>query len=469
MLTLVWSPAIADEYKVTIESSNQRLARVEATVTPTASGELLLLRDAGDSGIEGGWARFLQGLEVRDAAGEPVSVETVGEGRYLVGGAGGPLGVRYSMRLEHDQVENLPGADELAWAGVDAVLWSGRALFVEGAPARNIAVSYALPEGWRATTPWQVIEPGRRFVVEDTDALLDSAFIVGKHFEAKLGEGDDAAVRIALAGPNAVSQKELIVETVERYLDVFGRLHGGPSEGRLLLVAADGAFWGGGVMGTTISMLLGGALDETTLPMLRFITVHEVFHLWNANFHYGGPDEQESLYWMSEGTANYYTARSQLGAGDVSEEAVLGQLADEVRKYRAALGKLSMVAGGRTKLSNYDLIYSGGFMASLALDVAIRVRSEDRHSLDDVMRSLHSGPGRRVDLDVATLGDVILSTTGVSVDDLLTCCIEGAAELPLVELLADLGLALTGEGDSVGVQPAAGAQAAERWAAWPLR
>jgi predicted metalloprotease with PDZ domain len=470
-LTVLSSTAVADEYRITIEPANRRLARVEARLTPTPDGELLLLRNADDSGIEGGWARFLHDLEVRDPEGQRLEVETREEGRFRVAGGSRPLEVSYAMRLEHDRVENLPGADELAWARPDAVLWSGRALLLEGAPATDIRVEFALPKEWRATTPWRVIAPGRRFEAADTDALLDSAFIVGEQYETRLGEGDDTPVRIALAGPQAISQSELIVETVERYLGVFGELFGAPSEGRLLLVAADGGFWGGGVMGTTISMMLGGALDASTLPILRFVTVHEAFHLWNANFRYKGREGKESLYWMSEGTASYYTMRSQLGAGDLPEEAVLGQLADEVEKYLATLGELSMVAGGPTKLSNYDLIYSGGFVAAMALDIAIRARSEGRKSLDDVMRSLHSGPARATDLEIGSFGEVVESATGVPVDDLLACCIDGAEELPLQELFGRLGLSLDVDGESVTVErdPEASAEAAARWSAWPLR
>ena len=452
-----------------IERDQPRLARVEAELTPTSEGRLLLTRNASDSGIEGGWARFLQDLEVRDAGGAPVAVEAIAEGVYGVGTAEPPLAVRYSMRLEHDRVDNSPGADELAWARPEAVFWTGRALFLEGAPSGAIEVDFELPETWRATTPWEVVAPGRSFRVADLDALLDCGFIVGEHFEARLG-GPGDPIRIALAGPNATSESRLVVETVERYVGRFGELLGGPAKGRLLLVAADGAFWGGGVMGTTISMLLGGALDASTLPTLRFITVHEAFHLWNANFPYRGHEGTESLYWLSEGSASYYTLRAQLGAGDLDVETALSQLADEVGKYLASRGGLDMVTAGATKLDHYDLIYSGGFVATLAIDVAIRTRSADRHSLDDVLRSLHSGPGREVALDVESFSALVESTTGVAVNDLIDCCVRGTGELPLAELFTGLGLALTIDGDTIRVErdPAAPAAAAARWSAWVL-
>ncbi len=470
LLGRVALPVGAAQYEVTIEASNLRQAKVVAHLVPTAARELLLNRNADDSGIEGGWARFLEDLSVSNSEGTALEVEPLGEGRFALPGATGAVRAQYTMRLEHDRVENLPGADELAWARSDAVLWSGRALFLEGAPSEEIEISFVLPEAWRATTPWRPLELGRRFRAEGLDELLDSAFVVGTHFEARLGDGVDAPVRIALAGPNARSQRELIVATVERYLATFRELLGGPAEGRLLLVAADGGFWGGGVMGTTISMLVGGALDASTLPMLRFVTVHEAFHLWNSNFAYAGRAGIESLYWLSEGTASYYTMRSQLGWGELSMDVVLEQLADEVRKYLAASGDLSMVAAGPEKLSHYNLIYSGGFVASLALDVAIRVRSKGRRSLDDVMSSLHSGASREVPLDVESFAQVVQAATGVSVQDLLDCCIRGGERLSLEETFERLGLTLTIGSGSVRLEinSAAAAEDRARWEAWPL-
>ena len=53
MLMLVCLPVVGDEYRVTLELSKPRLATVEAELSPTDEGELLLLRNAEDSGIEG--------------------------------------------------------------------------------------------------------------------------------------------------------------------------------------------------------------------------------------------------------------------------------------------------------------------------------------------------------------------------------------------------------------------------------
>lgn len=468
-LLLVCGPAAADRYRVTLDRENLRLARVEASVTPGPGGELLLTRDASDSGLEGGWAGFLEHLEVMDSTGNALAFESTSPGVFrLAAPATGPVRVRYAMRLEHDRVENLPGADELAWARPESVLWTGRALFLEGAPGAPVEIEFELPDGWKATTPWRVLETGRRFRAESIDDLLDSAFIAGEHYEARLGGGPDANVRIALAGEQATSRSDTIVATVERYLDTFTRLFGSPPGGRLLLVAADGGFWGGGVMGTTISMMVGGVLDESTLPVLRFVTVHELFHLWNANFTFAPDGGLESLYWMTEGTASYYTMRSQLGHNELSEEAVLRQLEDEITKYLAARSDLSLVAAGAQKLHHYDLIYSGGFAASLVLDAEIRSRSGGRSSLDDVMRALGSGSYRDTPLDVTSFATVVESTTGVDVRTLVDRCIARPDALPLVDAFAALGLELVlGDGRPPRLRRAVGAD--ELWISWPLQ
>jgi predicted metalloprotease with PDZ domain len=462
---------------VTVEEGKPRVARVEAQLTPAAGDALLLTRSAEDTGLFHGWATFLHEIEVIDEAGENVPVEYEPGGTLRLGrSVTGPVTARYTMLLQHDRFPNQPGSDELAWAHEDAALWTGRALFLEGDPANGIEVSFTLPEGWRATTPWEVLEAGQRFRAEDTDRLLDSAFIAGAHFEAFLGEGADAQVRIALSGENARSAADLVVGNVERYLETFSGVFSRPPEDRLLLVAGDSSFWGGGVMGTTISMVLGSALDEDTLPILRFVTIHELFHLWNANFPYAGDGGVESLYWLSEGTATYYALRGQLGHADLPEEAILGSLAEEIGKYLAARGELTLVSAGPEKLDHYNLIYSGGLMASMLLDITIRRDSAGEFSLDDVMRALGSDEASDLGpIDAAHLAAIVERITGVDPSELLDRYVLGGEELPIEKLLAEIGLKVRlSEEDGapharVERDPEASEAALELWQDWALR
>ena len=154
-------PALADHYKVSFARARQdddgamRLANVEATLTPD-NGRIRLSRAAGDSGLYHGWAGFLTSIEGRDAAGRPLELVYEGAGVWRVAPhPRGEVRLRYSMNLQHDRFRNEPGDDELAYARPYGVMWTARALFMEGAPSENVTVAFDLPPGWRVSTPWQ--------------------------------------------------------------------------------------------------------------------------------------------------------------------------------------------------------------------------------------------------------------------------------------------------------------------------
>lgn len=433
-------PIAAADYVIRIEGEAPRVAQVEARLSTLPGGELHLRRAARDTGLYHGWATFLHQIEAQGESGEAIPVRFAPDDRFVLENtaSGTPVTVKYTMLLQHDRFPNLPGSDELAWARDDAVMWTTRALLLEGMPAEDIEVRFELPADWRATTPWQEIEPGIRFRAADTDALLDAAFVAGTHHEARLGDGPDAPVRIALAGPYAKSASEPIMANLDTYLREFEALLGTPPRDRLLLIAGDADYWGGGVMGSTISMLVGGALDEHTLPMVRFVTTHELFHLWNAHFPYTDQPARERLYWFMEGTATYYAWRAQVSQGDLTDAEFQALLEQEIATYHAARGELSLAEAGADKLQNYDLVYSGGLVAVMLLDEHIRSESSGERSLDDVMRALAGGStgSKAVVLDGRNLAEVIRRVTGVDVSELLASGIHTPGELPIERVLA---------------------------------
>lgn len=462
----------ADRYEVTISPESPRAASVVAHLTP-AGDEIRLDRDAADTGLYHGWATFVHRLTVEDAAGRPLAVEYVPGGRWrLADATEGPVTVRYEVLLQHDRFPSDPGYDELAYATREGVFWTGRALFVEGEPSAEVEVRFGLPEAWRVVAPWEPLEGGNRFRPRDTDALLDNGFVAGTQEVTTLGE--TSGVQIALAGENTIAQKALVVGLVEGYLESFGELFGTRPDGRLLLVAADAELWGGGVVGSTISLVVGGAVDETTLPLLSFVVVHELFHAWNAAF----AVEEEALpalYWLSEGTATYYAYRAAWRRGELDDQTFLARLADDHRRYLDALADVSLAAAGSEKLQQYDLVYSGGVSASLALDLLLRSRSDGAYSLDDVLRALDAESRRPKARAVskASLAAEIRAVTGVDVGVFLARHVEGVEPLPMAALLATIGVRIEGDAAS-GIEwirsPGAARSTHARWESlrrWP--
>jgi predicted metalloprotease with PDZ domain len=142
-------------------------------------------------------------------------------------------------------------------------------------------------------------------------------------------------------------------------------------------------------------------------PVLLSLYAHEVFHAWNVKrlrpadlvpYRYDREQPTEWL-WVSEGITDYYA--------DVSE--VRGGVIDSMAFFRLTSGKMDEV-GEAPPVSLEDaslstwihptdgteyIYYPKGSLAGFALDIVIRNMSDNRGSLDDVLRDLYNTTWRR--------------------------------------------------------------------------
>ena len=114
----------------------------------------------------------------------------------------------------------------------------------------------------------------------------------------------------------------------------------------------------------------------------HWLAFHELFHL-------GQPPVTPRLPWFSEGTATYYehVLRARSGARPAAE--MWGDLKERFGELCADEGTpLSEESRNLRRDHRYRRLYWRGACAAFELDVAIRVKSGGRRSLDDSMREL---------------------------------------------------------------------------------
>ncbi|MBT8114415.1 MAG: hypothetical protein KJP04_03500 [Arenicella sp.] len=424
------------DYVVQINADQPRRAQVTASIEPGQHG-LCFIRSAEDTGLTHGWTTFIHKLSVTDPDGRSVNAAYDGEGCWRLNSTG-RVTVSYTMLLLHDKFPNMPGDDELAYAGDWGQFWTGRALFIEGKPSAAVTVEFLLPPDWAVTAPWPSAgNTGLIFAPTDTDAVFDSGLMLGKHESLKFSRGN-AVIHMGFNGAGPRARRAELREIFDRSLGSFTDLHAAPTVGDLAVFLGKGRVLGGGVIGNTISMLVVDEVPDTLMPMLAYIVIHEVFHLWNANLNYAN---QEDMYWFTEGFAEYFSHFELLQQGILEGKTLLGRFEERAGKYAAAAGQLSMAEAGQKKLDHYNLIYSGGMMATLALDMHILKTSNGRHRMADVMPALYTrfGVETEVPLDLDTFAAVIEEQTGVDCSGILRRYVTGTEVLitaPLMEQLA---------------------------------
>ena len=423
------------DYIVHISADQPRRAQVTASIEPGQSG-LCFTRSAEDTGLTHGWATFIHKLSVKDTDGQSVNATYDGQGCWNLN-LKSRVTVSYTMLLLHDKFPNQPGDDELAYAGDWGQFWTGRALFIEGKPSAPTRVEFSLPTGWAVTAPWPSADnTGLVFAPPDTDALLDSGFMLGKHESLEFKHGE-TIIHMGLSGAGPLARRAELKKTLDRALGSFTDLHKGSTVGDLAVFLSKGRVLGGGVMGRTISMLVVDEVPDEFMPVLAYIVIHEAFHLWNANLNY---ENDTDMYWFSEGFAEYFSHFELLQQGILDNKTLLAKFQERADKYVAAVGQLSMIETGQQKLDNYNLIYSGGMMATLALDMHILKTSNGRHRLANIMPALFASYRleNNKPLNLDTFASVIEEQTGVDCREILQRYVAGTEVMSTASLLQQL-------------------------------
>jgi predicted metalloprotease with PDZ domain len=137
---------------------------------------------------------------------------------------------------------------------------------------------------------------------------------------------------------------------------------------------------------------------------------HEMFHAWNPSRF--GAYENDRLYWFGEGFTDYYAFLLLLRAGLMSlEEYVAAHNAWIKAYYTSPVRSLTvdeMVQKRQTDWDTDQLFYKKGYLLANHLDFTIRFKTNGKHSLDDVMRSLlrSSKPGS-IELSEKRIADAL--------------------------------------------------------------
>ena len=429
-------------YEVTIAADERRVAHVRCVLTPKEdTGEILPLYMSrfGTEMVRKGYAEYLQDLTVTTMDQEELPMMKLGKTRWAVKvGNKSPVVLSYKVLLNHDERQWPPGRSETPYVQEDCIFLPGYALFVIG-EVDDVELRVNVPNDWYVSMPWHRIgADGHHFAVKDQDDLIYAYMVLGTHSE-KVAKSGEAEVIVAVGGTFKAAAAE-IQETVEAFLQAYSGIFSGTPKGKMLFVAnpyGDPGRMGGGVSGRSISVLIGGTLDEESSRFWVPLVGHEVFHIWNGraiNF-------KEQEYWFSEGFTEYYSHITSARLGFTSESDFLKNLERACELYLSKHGELSIRGAGKNKGSNSGLVYQGGSLIALALDMQIRKPTQNQKSLDDVMKQVYSEFG--VTGKTYTIDDIVRIASdiaGKDLDPFFRKYVSGTERLPLTEYLGDVGV-----------------------------
>jgi predicted metalloprotease with PDZ domain len=318
-----------------------------------------------------------------------------------------------------------------------------------------------VPSGWntsiRSSSP--ATTPGSCNSTRNYDELADSPMEAGK-FEAFELPGFQPNIRVIVHGDNW--KRKRIQEELTRICKYEIKLMGGapfPSYTFILHIGKAAAGAGGGMEHADAT-----AITIPSDEYLKGVSAHEFFHLWNVKrirpaslepVDYTKEQYTRAL-WFAEGVTSTYGSYALLRSGLWSKAEFYTDLSEQITELEerpaerwqsaeessldAWLEKYSLYNRGDESIS----YYTQGQVLGVLLDILLRERTQNQHSLDDVLRLMNdefakSGRSYRDSLDVRLSAEKI---AGGSFAEFFSRYVAGPGPLPYKDVLQRAGLDL---------------------------
>lgn len=433
---------LPNRYKVSINSDASR-AHVEAEVW-VEGNELALFGVDPTAQLKNGQAEFLENIAATDMAGAPLAVGSKGEGEYEIAGER-RINLVYDVRLEHDKFAWPAGSEEVSYHTEEGLMASGNALFlVPGVKMHGkTQVEFILPAGWTAHTPWRAAASTNTFIADTRRELVSNALFLGTARAERIKAG---GIELTLVmGKRYWPQRAVFMELIERQLASYQSMFGkAPLAERYLVIINHNASGDGGAFAGSFSQFLRGDGDRATRPIWGRVVAHELLHFWNGVALTPDSERQE---WFKEGVTDYLTVMTMARNGLVDRGYLIRWLENLARGQmvaRMGLGlKGSVQDAASDKHKNWLLVYGGGSVAALAMDVQLRRASGGKTGLPDVMKALYAefgAPGKRYGHD--DIVRVARQLGGIDVGPLLKNIVQSEAMPDQRATFAAIGLQL---------------------------
>ena len=340
----------------------------------------------------------------------------------------------------------------------------------------TIEPSGQLPEGARVATTMPAVRTGKRgfgdYSAHIYEALIDYPVEIAQLDECSFSVGN-IEHRVAIYGRHDCDFDRLgrdLAKICAVHADLFGEL---PIETYLFLVTVVGDGYGGLEHRDSTSLICSrkelpvrqtDSDPKVSKEYRRFLGLcsHEYFHLWNVKrirpevLKRARLDQEvhTSLLWSFEGITSYYDDLALARSGVIEPDAYLEQLCEIVTRVMRGKGRFRQSVAASsfdawTRFYKQDenapnaivSYYAKGALVALGLDVTLRTRSDDRLSLDDLMRKLWQEYGHP-DIGVPEEGveQAAEALLGESLQDFFRRYIHGTEEMPLEEWFAALGI-----------------------------
>lgn len=339
---------------------------------------------------------------------------------------------------------------------------------------RHIVHFEKLPENWQISTALSYNEEQQCFQAASYAELIDCPVEMGKDLEYLDFIAGNIPHRITLSGVYPDFDRERLRQDTQRICETALSMFPSPAPFKnylFLLHLGDNIYGGLEHVSSTALHSDRHSLpshhmqeaDEAYTQLLGLIS-HEYFHAWNVKSikpeSFQPYDLDQECYteqlWAFEGITSYYDDLILLRSGVISQQNYLQLLAKLItRVWRTAGRKQQTLAqssfsawhkyykqdeNSPNAITSY---YQQGALMALCLDLILRSKSQNTHSLDTIMHSLYQHwLNTQQGLPEKAWQQYAQETTQLDLQDFFHQALYTTSDLPLIQCLQSVGIEL---------------------------
>jgi predicted metalloprotease with PDZ domain len=429
--------------------------RDRVTVQMPAWNALYQIRD---------FSSHMMQVTAKNAAGDPLPLRQIDKQTWTASGTGA-VTVSYSIFWDEAGPFGTQLSAEHAFLNLAMVL-----MYVPERRSEDDRVAFEdVPEGWRVAVELDAASADaahhpNAYIASNYDALVDAPVEIG-HFDEFHMDAGGRPIRIVVHGDPG--DRVRLTDSLKRIVDYEVSMMGGaPFREYMFLLHVGNDFGGGGMEHMNCT-----AINADVPAQLASVAAHEFFHAWNVKrirpqslepIDYTKEMWTRSL-WFAEGVTNTYEAYAMLRTGLWSQTQFYNSLADQIRElqsrpaHRWQSVEQSSLDAWYEKYPLYNRpeesisYYNKGQILGVLLDILIRDRTENRASLDDVLRTLnedYAQKGRFYDDSegVRSVAESVIRKkapeANADLGDFFARYVAGSDEIPYSDFFDRAGLAL---------------------------
>ena len=392
------------EYNVTFDSvtAESRLIKVGMTFTTVSQGTVLLSLPEWTPGAYevGNFARFVNNFAVSEANAQLEWDKADKDTWRIRVPRAGKVEVAFDYKA--DSLDNAN-----SWSKSNFAFFNGTNLFLY---PEGIGMDFAATVTVRTNPEWRIATGMHATGVNTFSAtnyhdLVDMPFFVGV-FDIDSTTVVGKTLRFASYPSGSITPVvrtgifQQLAKIIPYQATIFGEV---PWDSYTVFQVSDADFTLGSASGLEHQNSHLDIISPIVLgnPILASLYAHEVFHAWNVKrlrpadmtpYQYDR-EQPTPLLWISEGVTDYYADLSQVRGKTVTPRGFYGSTTEKIdhiiETLPTSLEDASVTTWAKPVDGTDDIYYDKGSVAGLLLDIMIRDASDNRRSLDTVMRELY--------------------------------------------------------------------------------